>query len=177
MRGTHEAFSSFVREHSPSLMRTAYLLTGDRGHAEDLAQTALAKAYGHWSRVEAADQPVAYVRRLMVNAHLSWLRRLASTEQVVERVPDPGTDDGHAARALGGQLRDALRELSPRVRTAVVLRFYDDHSRAETARLMGCSVSTVDNHVTRGLAALRRLLADDPELVPARTRTHLEETP
>ena len=70
------------------LLRTACLVTGDAHLGEDLLQTALAKAYGSWAKVRAADHPVAYVRRLMINAHLSWLRRLTNTERVLETFHD-----------------------------------------------------------------------------------------
>lgn len=157
------SFEDFVRAHGPALQRTAVLLTTDRGAGEDLVQTALAKAFGRWTTIEAADHPVAYVRRIMVTTHLGWLRRFASREQVTDRIVDragPGDLAGeHAERA---DLQAALRTLTPRVRTAVVLRYLDDLSEVETARAMGCSVSTVNNHVGRGLAVLRGLLAADP---------------
>lgn len=163
-RERDDGFTEFVVDCGPRLLRTAVLLTGDRHSGEDLVQTALARAYGTWSTVRAADQPIAYVRRVMVNAHLSWLRRLTSTEQVVESVPDRGDGaDLQAAHAQADELRTALLRLSPRMRTAVVLRYFDDLSEEETARLMSCSRSTVNNHVTRGLAALRGLLAPAPE--------------
>ena len=158
----NDEVTHFVVDHGAGLLRTACLLTGDGHSGEDLLQTSLAKAYGSWAKVSAADHPVAYVRRLMVNAHLSWLRRLTNTERVVETVPDRGTGDFSAAHAETDQMRTALLGLSPRVRTAVVLRYFDDLSEAETARLMGCSRSTVNNHVTRGLATLRADLGADP---------------
>jgi RNA polymerase sigma-70 factor (sigma-E family) len=153
-----DEFTDFVVEHGPRLLRTACLLTGDGHLGEDLLQTALAKAYGSWAKVAAADHPSAYVRRLMVNAHLSWLRRLTNTERVLETFPDRPIGDFSAAHAETDRMRTALLGLSPRVRTAVVLRYLDDLSEAETARVMRCSRSTVNNHVTRGLAALRTLL-------------------
>ena len=159
-KGTRDdEFTAFVVEHGASLLRTACLVTGDRGHGEDLLQTALAKTYGAWARVSAADEPLAYVRRVMVNAHLSWRRRLSNSEQVVESLPESGGDDHQAAHADNDEVRRALLQLSPRMRTAVVLRYFDELSEAETATLMGCSRSTVNNHVTRGLAAQRALLA------------------
>jgi RNA polymerase sigma-70 factor (sigma-E family) len=164
-----EEFTSFVVERGAALLRTACLMTGDRQHGEDLVQTTLAKAYGSWSRVRRADEPLAYVRRIMVNTHLSWRRRLLSTEQVIESVPDVGTGDAQAAWADGDEMRRALLELPPRARTAVVLRYFEDLSEAETARVMGCSTSTVNNHVSRGLAALRALLV--PETAPTSGRT------
>ena len=164
-----EEFTSFVVEHGAALLRTACLVTGDRQHGEDLAQTTLAKAYGAWARVRRADEPLAYVRRILVNTHLSWRRRLLTTEQVLESVPDRGTVDAQAAHAESDEMRRALLELSPRLRTAVVLRYFEDLSEAETARVMGCSTSTVNNHVSRGLAALRALLS--PETAPTSGRT------
>ena len=165
-----DEFTAFVVEHGGRLLRTACLMTGDPGLGEDLVQTALAKAYGSWARVGRAEQPVAYVRRIMVNSHLSWRRRLMSTEQVLETLPEPGGGDHQAAHADSDEVRRALLQLSPRVRTAVVLRYFDDLSEAETARVMGCAASTVNNHVTKGLAALRVLLAPGTDLIPARRR-------
>jgi RNA polymerase sigma-70 factor (sigma-E family) len=164
-----EGFTSFVVAHGAALLRTACLMTGDRQHGEDLVQTTLAKAYGAWAKVRRADEPMAYVRRIMVNTHLSLLRRLMSGEQVIEVVPDRGTADSQAAHAERDEMRRALLQLSPRVRTAVVLRYFEDLSEAETARVMGCSASTVNNHVTRGLAALRGLLTPGTAQTSGRT--------
>jgi RNA polymerase sigma-70 factor (sigma-E family) len=163
-------FTDFVADHGGQLMRTAFLVTGNAHSAEDLLQTALTKAYGSWPKVRAADEPVAYVRRIMINAHLSWLRRLSSTERVLETFPDLGEGDLQSAHAESDELRQALLRLSPRVRTAVVLRYFEDLSEEATATLMGCSRSTVNNHVSKGLAALRGLLAPSADLTPASRR-------
>jgi RNA polymerase sigma-70 factor (sigma-E family) len=165
-----DEFTDFVADHGARLLRTACLVTGDSHLGEDLVQTALAKAYGSWAKVRQADQPVAYVRRLMINTHLSWVRRLTNTERPLERFPDAGTGDHQTAHAETDEMRQALLRLSPRVRAAVVLRYFEDLSEADTAQLMGCSRSTVNNHVTRGLAALRALLVvgDDLTSTPRR---------
>ncbi|MCA0144998.1 SigE family RNA polymerase sigma factor [Blastococcus sp. LR1] len=156
-------FTEFVEQHSPGLLRTACLLTGDRHRGEDLVQTALARAYAQWPKVRGAENRPAYVRRLMVNSHLSWLRRLSSTESVIESLPERVDGaDLQSRHAEADELRTALAHLSPRMRTAVVLRYFDDLSEAETARLMSCSTSTVNNHVTRGLAVLRTVLKPAP---------------
>ena len=168
-----DEFTDFVADHGARLLRTACLVTGDAHLGEDLVQTALAKAYGSWAKVRQADQPVAYVRRLMINTHLSWVRRLTNTERPLERFPDAGTGDHQTAHAETDEMRQALLRLSPRVRTAVVLRYFEDLSEADTAALMGCSRSTVNNHVTRGLSALRALLdpaVDDVTTIPGSTR-------
>jgi RNA polymerase sigma-70 factor (sigma-E family) len=170
-RRDDEAFSEFVRQHGPALLRTARLLTGDRSRGEDLVQTALARAYGQWAKVESAEVPIAYVRRLMVNSHLSWRRLLSSTEQVIEHFPERSDDaDLQARHAAADEMRIALLQLTPRVRTAVVLRYFDDLSETETARLMGCSTSTVNKHVGTGLRTLRVLLAAPSDPEPASRR-------
>jgi RNA polymerase sigma-70 factor (sigma-E family) len=158
MGADRDEFTAFVLAHEGALLRTAYLLTGDRGHAEDLVQTALARAHRHWGRVRRADVPIAYVRRLLVNCHLSWRRRLWHGEQVLETLPDAAVGDWQEAHALTDELRRALEQLSPRARAVLVLRYYEDLTETETARLLGCSTSTVRTHTTRGLAAVRRVL-------------------
>ena len=168
-----DEFTDFVAAHGAQLLRTACLVTGDSHLGEDLVQTALAKAYGSWAKVQQADHPLAYVRRLMINTHLSWVRRLTNTERPHERFPETGTGDHQAAHAETDEMRQALLRLSPRVRTAVVLRYFEDLSEADTAQHMGCSRSTVNNHVTRGLSALRALLApagDDLTTIAGSTR-------
>ena len=154
-----DGFTEFVVEVERPLLRTAYLLTGDHGHAEDLVQTALVKAHRHWSRVRAADSPLAYVRRVLVTTHVSWRRRMSSSEQVIETVPDRPGEDLQERQAITDLVRAALRELSPTVRAVVVLRYFEDLTEAETARLLCCSTSTVSTHAARGLATLRRHLA------------------
>jgi RNA polymerase sigma-70 factor (sigma-E family) len=147
-------FADFVSAEQAALLRLAVLLSGDRGHAEDLVQTALLKTYRHWDRISRPGPPSAYVRRVLVTTHASW-RRLSTTEQVVESVPDRAAaphQDGDE------QLRAALRELPVRMRTAVVLRYFEDLSEQQTAALMGCSPSTVNTQTARGLARLRAAL-------------------
>jgi len=156
-------FEDFVSREQPALLRLAVLLAGDRGHAEDLVQTALLKTYRHWGRITRSGEPTAYVRRVLVTTHTSWRRRLSTTEQVMETLPDRA--DPAAAPEDDEELRSALLTLPPRMRAAVVLRFYADLSELQTAQLMGCSVSTVNTQTARGLGRLRSLLAP-PVLVP-----------
>ena len=160
MRPEHsDDFEDFVSREQAALLRLAVLLAGDRGHAEDLVQTALLKCYRRWGRITGGGDPTAYVRRVLVTTHTSWRRRLSSTEQVVESLPDrasppPPEDDE--------ELRTALRALPPRMRTAVVLRFYADLTEAQAAEAMGCAVSTVNTQTARGLTRLRAALAAAP---------------
>ncbi len=153
-------FREFVTRQRSALLLTAYLLTGDHGQAEDLVQTALLKTYRHWTRVAGRGDPSAYVRRVLVTTATSWRRRLSSTEQVVEAVPDRGYDDLPPERSAA--VVRALRDLPPRMRAVVVLRYYEDHSEAVTAELLGCSVGTVKTQASRALSRLRVALADRP---------------
>ena len=169
-----DAFIEFVVQVERPLLRTAYLLTGDHGHAEDLVQTTLVKAHRHWDRVQRADSPLAYVRRVLVTSHVSWRRRLSTSEQVIESVPDRAGEDLQARQATTDLVRTALQELSPRVRAVIVLRWFEDLTEVETARVLGCSPSTVSTHAARGLATLRRHLdrvdaADHPDSYARRT--------
>ena len=156
MRAEHShEFEDFVSREQAGLLRLAVLLAGDRGHAEDLVQTALLKCYRHWGRITRGGDPTAYVRRVLVTTHTSWRRRLSSTEQVVESLPDRPSP---AVPEDDEELRAALRALPPRMRTAVVLRFYADLSEEQAAAAMGCSASTVNTQTARGLARLRAAL-------------------
>ena len=150
-------FTDFVSAEQAALLRLAVLLTGDRGHAEDLVQTALIACYRHWPRIVRSGTPTAYVRRAMVTTQISWRRRLSSTEQVMEDLPEQAAPV--AEQSEDDDLRDALRDLPPRMRAAVVLRYFEDLSEKRTAELMGCSPSTVNTQTARGLERLRASLA------------------
>jgi len=148
---SRENFEGFVVARSPSLLRTAYLLTQDSHLAEDLLQTSLAKAWGSWSRVETS--PEAYVRRILVNTYSSWWRRKWNGEAPTDDLPEQPQEQ----RALETMhdVRTALAGLPKRQRAVVVLRFFDDLSEAETARILQCSVGTVKSQTSKALAKLR----------------------
>jgi RNA polymerase sigma-70 factor (sigma-E family) len=153
-----EQFREFMRGRWPAMVRLAYGLTGDLGHAEDVAQAAFARAYASWSRVARTGNPDAYVRRIVINENNSRFRRRRVTERLVDAVPEPsGQRAASAGDALGASeaLLKALRRLGPRQRAVVVLRFWMDMSEAETAAALGCSVGTVKSQASRALAALR----------------------
>jgi RNA polymerase sigma-70 factor (sigma-E family) len=163
------AFEAFVAERSGDLLRTALLLTHDRGHAEDLLQAALVKAYRRWPRI-AAEDPYPYVRRVLVNGATSW-RRLRATQEIVALPPrDQQVADATDRVAEREPLMHALGSLPVRMRTVLVLRYAEDLSEAATAEAMGCSVATVKTHAARGLARLRVVLgaADTSALVEER---------
>lgn len=161
---SHDAdFTDWVIAHQGGLLRTAYLLAGDRQRGEDLVQTVLAKAYLAWPRVIGADSPEAYVRRMLVNESTSWWRRLwrsreVSVAEVFDAALAPSPD---AARDLADEtVWTQVRNLPVRQRTAVLLRIVEDRTEADTAQLMGCSVGTVKSLTSRGLATLRIRLGD-----------------
>jgi RNA polymerase sigma-70 factor (sigma-E family) len=158
VRTQDQSFTDFVSAQQPGLLRLAVLLTGDRGHAEDLVQIALMKCYRHWARISRSGPPSAYVRRVLVTTNSSLRRRLSTTEQVMETLPDR-MDESEVHGDKDEELRRALLSLPPRMRTAVVLRYFEDLSEQGTAELMGCSASTVNTQTARGLARLRASLA------------------
>ncbi len=140
MDGADDDFESFVARRSTALLRTAHLLTGDRGHAEDLVQTALVTTHRHWHRIAHREDPTAFVRRVLVTTHAGWRRRVRSTEPVSSTPPlggaeDPGLDLGDRDRMAA-----ALAQLPPRMRAVPVLRYSEDLSEAGTAEALGCSV-------------------------------------
>lgn len=156
------SFAEFVVRQQHSLLRLAYLLAGDRGHAEDLVQTALMKTYRHWDRIVRRGEPSAYVRRALLTTHTSWRRRAWHREQPTGRLPDVEAPDHGDRFDRDAELGRALASLPPRMRATVVLRYYEDLSELQTAQLMGCSESTVNTQTARGLARLRAALSGGP---------------
>jgi RNA polymerase sigma-70 factor (sigma-E family) len=152
---TDAEFDAFVAARMGALVRFAYALTGDVGHAEDLVQTGLIRMYLRARRV-APDEPERYMRRVLVNANLSRFRRRRVTEALVERLPEvPSTDHVGTNVEQVDALRRLLADLPSRQRTALALRYSADLSEAEIAELMGISVGTVKSLASRGLARLR----------------------
>jgi RNA polymerase sigma-70 factor (sigma-E family) len=152
-----DGFAEFVENRSKSLLRSAWLLTGDAGRAEDLLQTALARTWPRWQRVNAGGNPEAYVRKVLHTTYLSWWRRRWRGEMPTSEPPDAAwSDDIESDYASRDAVRRALAGLTPAQRSVVVLRFVEDLSVAETAAALGCSEGTVKTHTSRALAALRR---------------------
>ena len=151
-------FDDFVAASSTRLLRTAYLLTRDHGRAEDLLQTALAKGWMSWSRIES--DPTAYVHRILVNTYATWWRRRWNDERPTRELPDTAYVED---RDVHQDLWTALGHLPRGQRAVVVLRYFEDLSEAETARLLGVSVGTVKSQCTKALSKLRLdgALSDD----------------
>jgi RNA polymerase sigma-70 factor (sigma-E family) len=152
---TEQHFQAFVATEAKALLHVAYLLTGDRGHAEDLMQTALYKAYVHWWRVMRYERPEAYVRKVMLNERRRIWRRRKPGESLTAEPPDRGTPDGTPAVDERDEMWTQLQKLPPRTRAVVVLRYWEDRSEAETASILDCSVGTVKKLASVGLSRLR----------------------
>ena len=161
-----EQFRDFVVVRRTNLVRTATLLTaGDAHLAEDLVQATLTKVYLNWSQVVRADNPDAFVRRVLVNALIDERRRLwRRREAPMAQLPDRGHPEQPGGSG-GDAVRQALRELPPRMRAAVVFRYFYDLDVAETADALGCTEGTVKSQTARALDKLRDMLLLTPERV------------
>lgn len=157
MQAEQEAeFQEFVTARWPHLVRTAYLLTGDVHHAEDLTQTALAKAYRSWRRVSRSDRPEAYVRRILVNCNSDRFRKRRVTEALTAVPPEvAGRDEAVSWADERSALLAALAGLPPKQRAVIVMRYWEDLSEAEVAEVLGCSPGTVKSQASKALAKLR----------------------
>lgn len=153
-----EEFAEFVGARYRALVRTGLLMTGDRGHAEDLAQSALIRTYLAWGRLREPANAEAYARRTLIRLALRARQRRWTNEVASGTIPETGasqvTEFGHTELAL--DVRRALAALPAGQRAVIVLRYLDDQSEAEIAQLLGISAGTVKSRAARGLAALRQ---------------------
>lgn len=153
-----QLFAELVEASWGSLYRTAYLLVGRRGEAEDLVQDALARTYASWSKVRDLDAAPGYAHRVLVNTATSWFRKRSwREERPTDVVPETGLEHDASLRPT---VLDALSRLAPRQRAVVVLRFYEDLSVAQTADALGISPGTVKSQTSDALDRLRDLLGD-----------------
>jgi RNA polymerase sigma-70 factor (sigma-E family) len=140
------ALADLFRERYEPMVRLAYLVTADRGAAEELVQDAFLALHTHWERVE---QPNAYLRTSVVNGCTSWGRRRTLERERQTAAPD-------STSFVVDELWDSLQTLPERQRTAIALRFYADLPDSEIATILGCRRVTVRTAIHRGLAALRK---------------------
>jgi RNA polymerase sigma-70 factor (sigma-E family) len=144
-----------VYSRGRALLRAAYVLTGNLADAEDLLQSALAKTYQAWDRIEDRAAIDGYVRRAIVNTHISWWRRRKVDEYPTDEIPDQPVADTSGNSELHDTLQRAIGRLPQRMRAAVVLRFFEDMTEAEVAEALGVSQGTVKSTVSRAVAKLR----------------------
>jgi len=166
--GDRVAFGEYVRSRSGALLRAAQAMTGNRADAEDLVQATLVKAYQSWDKI--ADQAAldTYVRRVMVNTHISGWRRRRIDEYPTDELPDFPAADVTGDRDLHDVVQRALDRLPRQMRAAVMLRYYDDMTEPEVAAALGVTVGTVKSTVARAVAKLRKdaELGADAEIGP-----------
>ncbi|MFI7586295.1 SigE family RNA polymerase sigma factor [Spongisporangium articulatum] len=157
------SLEAFVAARGEAMLRLAWLLAADDPPAEDLVQEALTRVFRRWDSI-APGKHEAYVRTTIRSVWIDSFRRRGARValDVVPEVPEAaGPDGGLEGTAVRLSLRAALARLTPRQRTVLVLRFYEDLSETETARAMSCSTSTVKSQTRYALARLRELA---PEL-------------
>src|SRR5262245_12065519 len=146
-------FTDFVAHRAPALLRTAFLLCGgDRDAAEDLLQEVLSRVYPRWRRIQ--DKPEPYVRASLANAAANrWRTRSRRVSEVRLEEAATITRAGPEQQIVEqDRVVRALRELPPRMRAVLVLRFFDDMSEADVAKALHCSTGTVKSQTSRGLA-------------------------
>ncbi len=160
--GDEAGFDAFVAGRQAALSRTAYLLTGDHHLAQDLVQAALLQAARHWRRIHTS--PEAYVRRTMYHQNISWWRRRKVAETPLESYDAavPAVDP-----TVRLTLEQALRRLTPRQRTVLVLRYFEDLTEVQTAAELGISSGAVKSMSRQALQRLRVLAPELADLVGA----------
>jgi RNA polymerase sigma-70 factor (sigma-E family) len=152
------AFAEFVAARSAALHRTAYLMVGERQLAQDLLQEAFTKTYVKWPTLRDPAKAEAYTRKVITTTAISWYRRKSWQERPSDTIPE-ASHDGHADELTQREwVWSALQDLPPRQRAAIVLRYYEDLTEAQTAAALGCAVGTVKSQVHAGLATLRTTL-------------------
>jgi RNA polymerase sigma-70 factor (sigma-E family) len=153
------SFSAFFSAHAEEIRRLAVFLTGDPEGGRDLAQEALVRTYRHWSRIKG-DDPVPYAKRILVNLVRSAHRRkVVALRHEKSTLPDPGIQPSGVGKVDDWLVvSDALRELPPVRRAAIVMRYYEDMSEADIARVLDRPVNTIKSDIHRGLKRLRPLL-------------------
>ena len=160
-------FRNFVEARSGALLRCAYLLVGNREQAEDLLQTALVKTYLAWSRIRDHGAVEAYVRRTIATTATSWWRSGVRRERAVGQLPERVGADQFVEAAERDAMWSHLNSLPARQRAVLVLRYYEGLAESEIAETLGIATGSVKSHAARGLATLRRRLANEDTEVGA----------
>ena len=173
-----ESFRAYARARTTALTRIAFLLTADQHLAEDLVQETLLRVAGRWRTITSGGDPDPYVRKVLYHQHLAQARRRRIHAILLARPPERPGPDEPATIARRVAVHAALASLAPRQRAVLVLRYFEDHTEAETAEILGCRVGTVKSQSRDALARLRLIaphLADStdggprPDVVPAPT--------
>jgi RNA polymerase sigma-70 factor (sigma-E family) len=153
-----------VQAHSTEAVRFAYLLTGDRDLAADIAQDSFVRLFARFRDRGGPDALRTYLKTTIVNlCRDHWRRRRAATNYIVRTARREPQIETLPSIEVKDELWSALQQLPPRQRAALVLRYFDDLSERETADILGCPVGAVKALVTRGNHAMRAMLGDADE--------------
>jgi RNA polymerase sigma-70 factor (sigma-E family) len=167
-RDVATALEEYVRVRGQRLVRTAYLLTGDREVAEDLVQNVLASALVSWRRLRSVNDMDAYMYTALIHARSRWWSRRWIREIPSDELPDSPASDLTARFDSHADLLAVLKQIPTRQRQALVLRYFNDLTEAQTAQILDCSVGTVKSQTARGLEKLRAALGVDPDVIESR---------
>lgn len=168
-------FERFAAAHADGLLRSAYLMVGDRGEAEDIVQECLLRLARKWPRVRSMEHPGAYARRVLFSLVLDGGRKRSRRTAELSAAETPPARDGHSATTAAldarADLVRALGELPARQRSVLVLRYFVDLPETEVAAVLNCPPGTVKSSTSRGLQGLRQALD------PTAPRATAEDTP
>ncbi|MGW4468028.1 SigE family RNA polymerase sigma factor [Micromonospora sp. NPDC004704] len=167
MDADRPSFDAYVQARTAALSRIAFLLTGDHHLAEDLVQQTFLRVAGRWQRVVMEGSPDPYVRKVLYHEHVSWWRQARRVGQVTFVGADKPVPDYADRVSVTVAVQRALARLGPRQRAALILRYFEDLTEAETAAVLGCRVGTVKSQVRDGLARLRTLAPELADLMGA----------
>jgi RNA polymerase sigma-70 factor (sigma-E family) len=176
-------FEAFVRATGADLVRTAYVLTGDMGKAEDLAQETFLRLARHWDKARSVEHPSAYARRALVNLVLDSSAKRSRQRQELGSEDELGTHaDSSAARALSAiedaaAFRSAVLQLPRRQQVVLMLRYLYDLPEKEVADILGCSVGTVSSTASRAAARLAQVLRAEGAADPGGAGAPAPSTP
>ena len=158
-------FEELCRSEYAAVVRTAWLITGDREEAVDIAQETFVRAYEHWKQVASMDRPAAWLQRVAANLALSWRRRRRVHSRPHRQAPAGAPP---ADSIVDPQLMHSLGKLTPAQRAVVVLRYLCDQSVDDVAQALGKRPGTVRALTSQGLERLRRVLDPEEVLLDAR---------
>ncbi|MEV4655169.1 SigE family RNA polymerase sigma factor [Micromonospora sp. NPDC049301] len=154
--GADDEYTEYIRARMVQWRRTAYLMCGDWDRGDDILQRVLTDLYRTWARARRADHLDALVRTMLLRRLIDERRLRWSRVRLGAALPERATSAADPTDRI--TLVDALRQVPPRQRAVLVLRYFQDLSVEETARAMGCTTGTVKSQAAKGLATLRALL-------------------
>jgi RNA polymerase sigma factor (sigma-70 family) len=154
------SFEAFYRQELQSVIGLAYVLSGSRSGAEDLAQEAFLAALRHWNEVGMYQDPGGWVRRVVANRAVSSFRRRAAEAKALARL-GPAVHKVPDLTPEAVATWEAVRQLPRRQAQVIALRYFDGQPAADIARILDCSEATVKTHLQRARRALVEKLGEE----------------